>query len=270
MNRPRVSQDRACWFLRIMPETGDRLHLPGAHQEQSRWRDDSALVPTRDMISGHDGSGQSTARPKQIRRVLEEHGGTRQTSETPVSRWQVEHVKVNGIRSAQPSGHSTSQCVLVTPGGPSPRCSTQARSRCSSQVWASVCPGSGVAVPKPQNAQAAVTDQGWRVRTARPSHPSTSQALAPGSNSCFGQVVRVAGRAPANRQRGKCTSMCHPFELARGAMRLAPQKRAQRISAAGVLSTLCTRSSVLQFCCSLSRGRIEQHWLRPPGGLDSA
>lgn len=183
---------------------------------------------------------------------------------------------MNGIRSALPSGRSTSQCKLPLVAflrDAARKLGVDARLK----VWASVCPGSGVTVPKPQNAQAAVTDQGWAgTYRSHIANPSTPQALAPGSNSCFGQVVRVAGRAPANRQPGRCKTMCHPFELARAAMHLAPQKRARN---AFLLLGSCRiyeqEQSKLRDREGLSLllpkpGRIEQHWLHLPGGLDSA
>ncbi len=43
--------------------------------------------------------------------------------------------------------------------------------------------------------------------------PLHALSLGSGSIARFGQVVRVAARAPANRQREKCRTMCHPLDV---------------------------------------------------------
>ena len=148
---------------------------------------------TRERISGRDGSGKSTARPKQIRRVLEADvastaaaaaaGG--RTPETPVSRWQVEHVKMNGIRSAQPSGHSTSQCLLplVALSRDAPH-ETGVDARL--KFGRSVCLAQGSPSQTLKTPKRPRQDRGARVRTGHPATPLHIQASGPGSISCFG------------------------------------------------------------------------------------
>ncbi len=182
------------------------------------------------MISGRVGSGKFTARPKQIRRVLEADAASTaaaaaaggRTPETPVSRWQTEHVKMNGIRSAQPSGHSTSQCKLplVALSRDAPH-ETGVDARL--KFGRSVCLGPGVPVPNPQNAQAAETRPGcsgtYRSPGNTPPHPS----LRSRQHLLFWLGGPCGSQSPANRQLAKCRTMCHPLEASAGTMRSAPQ-----------------------------------------------
>ena len=135
------------------------------------------------MISGRDGSGKSTARPKQIRRVLE--ADVASTAACCCSRRQnprdarfemAGRARQGERHKISPTIRSQHKPMLATPGGPIPRCTTRDWSRCSSQVWAVRVSGSGVPVPNPQNAQAAETRPGcsgtYRSPGNTPPHPS--------------------------------------------------------------------------------------------------
>ena len=103
--------------------------------------------------------------------------------EAPVSRGEFEAVMMNGIRSTQPSGHSTNQCMLPLLALPSS--STRAWNRYSSQVCASVCLAQGSPPPKRPSGRDRPARAGGTYRFAHLT-PLRKPSLGSGSSPCFG------------------------------------------------------------------------------------
>lgn len=116
-------------------------------------------------------------------------------------------VKMDGIRSAQRSGHSTNQAPC--PWWPS-RCSTKARHSCSSQVCVSVCLAQGSPVPKSPSGG---DRPGCRYVPRHASHPSTGKPW-------IRQHVPfwASGPCGCTPQQSGSRKMHRLFELARASM----------------------------------------------------
>jgi hypothetical protein len=123
---------------------------------------------------------------QQITRVLEDDVHTPRAAdgpEAPVSRGEFEAVMMNGIRSTQPSGHSTNQCMPPLLALPSS--STRAWNRYSSQVCASVCLAQGSPPPKRPSGRDRPARAGGTYRFAHLT-PLRKPSLGSGSSPCFG------------------------------------------------------------------------------------
>lgn len=177
------------------------------------------------MIFGHDGSGKSVGLhgPNRSERVLEDDAASRRQTPRFEMAGRARQNERHKINSAIRSQHKP---MHATPGGPTSRDPAH-QSLESMLVSSFVCPCAVAQGSPSQNPK--TPDRDNRVQGCVPitnltppppppvvpffTPPLHALSLGSGSIACFGQVVRVAARAPANRQRGKCRTMCHPLDV---------------------------------------------------------